>query len=113
MGEVGLDNKLAKSGHPDQAGLPFLEGKKLFSKTFEIPCSNFWRKLVDGISEDGGDPAGIVIGANKGRSLDAIPALPTNRSISRGAAEIGVVPLTVSSSLASPVPIRHRDRKRR
>ena len=60
--------------------------------------------LVDRISEDGGDPAGIVIGVNKGRSLDAIPALPTDRKGDIGLFDVDRFALAVSSqSCREPV----------
>ena len=35
-------------------------------------------ELIRRVAEDGDDPAGIVIGVNEGRSIDAITALPTD-----------------------------------
>ena len=68
------------------------------SQTYlKFPRSNRLGELVGRVSEDCGDPAGVLIRVNERRSLDAIAALPTDRERGIGFLDLNRFALALSS----------------
>src|SRR6266850_2571511 len=66
-------------------------------KIFEIFRSSDLAELIGRVAEDGGDAAGIVIGVDESRSVDAIAALPTDGERGIGFFDVDRFALPVSS----------------